>query len=72
MSSGGGGGSGGGGTIIINNAVATLSHPTVAAMLPPMMRAELRTILVKPVSTWSDDDRWYVGLAMSWAICNVK
>ena len=73
MSSPGGGGSGGGGTIIINNAVSVLSDPNVQGMLPgTAVRNAVKEILARGAHTWTDDDRWLIGQALAWAICNVK
>lgn len=73
MSSPGGGGSGGGGTIIINNSIAILSDPTVQNMLPgTLVRTAVKELLARGCSTWTDDDRWIIGQAFAWLICNVK
>ena len=64
---------GGGGTIIINNAVAILSDPSVQDMLPgALVRGAVKGLIARGCSTWTDDDRWIIGQAVAWAICNVK
>ena len=71
---------GGGGGIIIgdvdsgiidNSVVPVLSDPKVQAMIPwPLVRNAVRDCMARPCSTWSDDDRWFIGQAFAWLICN--
>lgn len=64
---------GGGGGIIDNHAIAILNAPNVQAMLPgAMVRNEVCALLARGCDTWTDDDRWIIGQAVAWAICNVK
>ena len=65
---------GGGGGIIIGGSSVTVNFadPAVTNAMPALMRAPIAATLAKPASQWSDDDRWYVGQAASWAICNIK
>jgi hypothetical protein len=63
---------GGGGGIIDHEAVTLLSNSAVSAMLPPLVRATIRTVVAKPTTIWDADDRWYIGQALGWLICNVK
>ena len=67
------GGGGGGGIIIGGDSVTVnFANPAVVNAMPALMQTPLRVTLAKPSNEWTDDDRWYVGQAASWAICNVK
>ncbi len=65
-----GGGAGGG--IIDDATVKLLGNSTVLGTLPSVTRSTVSATLAKAPALWDADDRWYLGQALAWLVCNVK
>jgi hypothetical protein len=64
---------GAGGSIIVSDAVhATLTNPVVHGQLPEKTQQMVDPILAKDQSTWSTREKKDLGIALSWALQNLK